>query len=103
MHVLHSDQLGLGPYTGNAFAIVVSDGRVLSAEVNTASGDDSDDQMFLAIGEWVQQNHPGKWEFMSSRATHTPAEMQRWYRLWERYSQAYADATTEGRGADSAE
>lgn len=67
----------------------------MSAEDHTASGADSPDQIFNAIGEWVRENHPGKWAFMSSPARHTPAEMQRWYRLWEVYRQEYADAMTQ--------
>jgi hypothetical protein len=101
MHVLHSEQLGLGLDTGNRFTVRVGDGRVLSMEGHTTSGNNIEDEVFSAIGEWVEQNHPGKWEFMSSPAAHTPAEMQRWYRMWERYSQEYADAVTQ-EGGDSA-
>jgi hypothetical protein len=96
MHVLHSEQLGLGPYTNNSFKVLVKDGRVVSAEELKASGANSEDEIFLAIGAWVQQNYPGgKWEFMSSPGTHTPAEMQRWYQLWKVHSQQYADEMTQ--------
>jgi hypothetical protein len=101
VHVLHSEQLGLGPFTDNFFTVRVKDGRVMSAEEFSPSGADSQDQIFSAIGAWVRENHPGEWGFMSRPATHTPAEMQRWKLLWERYSQQYADAMTQKSSGSS--
>lgn len=94
MRVFHSEQLGLGPFTDNSFTVRVKDGRVVSAEEFTASGPDGQEQIYVAIKAWVQENHPGKWGSMSGGPTGTPAQMQRWHRLWKVYSQEYADAMT---------
>lgn len=93
-HAFHSEQMGIGPFTGNTYTIRVMDGRIASVEATDADGTNGLDDLFLAIGRWVQVNHPGDWEFMQSPATR-PADQERWYRLWTEYSQEYADEMTE--------
>ncbi len=102
-HVLHSEQLGLGPCTNNIFTVLVADGKVVSVEPLYEFGTNGQLDLFEAIGAWVRENHLGDWASMESADGHTRAEMQRWYPLWKQYSQEYADAMTQEVGGGSAE
>jgi hypothetical protein len=101
-HQLHSEQLGLGPFINNSFTLRVKDGRVVEASVFIPEGPDGAQQMEDRIGAWVRAHHPRRWALMAGEPKGTPAQTQRWYRLWKVYSQEYADAMTrEGSGGAS--
>jgi hypothetical protein len=58
-HAIRSDEIGLGPYTGNYWSLTVRDGKIVSArrEVDfTTSG--FEDQIWEPFAKWVSIEHP---------------------------------------------
>lgn len=94
-HVLHSRELGLGPFTDNAFEVVVADGKVARVSVSYSFSDNGQSQLYEAMGSWISEEHPGDWARMNSQEGVAPADRSRWLSLWKRYSREYADAATQ--------
>jgi len=57
-HAIRSDEIGLGPYTGNYWSLTVRDGKIVSArrEVDFNSG--FGDQIWEPFAKWVSIEHP---------------------------------------------
>jgi hypothetical protein len=57
-HVIGSDEIGLGPFTGNYWSLTVRDGKIVSArrEVDFNSG--FGDQIWEPFAKWVSIEHP---------------------------------------------
>ena len=54
-----SGEIGLEPYTDNAWRITVRDGKIVWAHQDTPDGSNGfDDQMWLPFGIWMHENHP---------------------------------------------
>jgi hypothetical protein len=59
MHAIRSDEIGLGPYTGNYWSLTVRDGKIVSAQREVefmASG--FSDQIWEPFHAWVSIEHP---------------------------------------------
>jgi hypothetical protein len=59
MHAIRSDEIGLGPYTGNYWSLTVRDGKIVSAQREvefTTSG--FGDQIWEPFAKWVSIEHP---------------------------------------------
>ena len=60
LHAIRSDEIGLGPYTGNSWDLTVRDGKVTSATVVwdfMANGFSK--QVWEPFARWVSSTHPG--------------------------------------------
>ena len=59
MHEFGSDELGLGPYTGNYWDLIVRDGKLTSASSSWAfRTNGSSLERWEPFASWVQTNHP---------------------------------------------
>jgi hypothetical protein len=94
-HAIRSDEIGLGPYSGNYYDFTLLDGEIVSVESVLSLGEFSP-QMWEPFGTWVRQTYPDDVAIM-----YTSASMQRISEesipLWERHSREYVDHVTSSR------
>ena len=58
MHALGSDEVGLGPYTGNHWDLTVRDGAITAAASSWAAATNGlSSQRWEPFAEWVETNH----------------------------------------------
>jgi hypothetical protein len=93
---LGSDELGLEPFEKNTLTLRISDGQVVHSEPTYNSGSNGEDELFASIGAWIRDNHPGEWRFLANTEGYTQAELNRWYRLWERRVDEYVAEQLKG-------
>ncbi|MGH3347788.1 MAG: hypothetical protein ACRDO4_12475 [Nocardioides sp.] len=100
LHVLHSDELGEGPFTGNTFTVYVQDGAVTQADDQMPFETNGQGDYFDSVFAWVERNFPADTEFLFLDEPDVPkAQRSRWLRMWEHRLDAYLEAmTSEGNG-----
>jgi hypothetical protein len=91
MHGIRSDEIGLGPYTDNHWALTVRDGKIVSAiHVIAFTSNGFSTQMWGPFADWVTAEHPDDVLTMYNDGTKT---MQRVTedsnRLWEQRTAEY--------------
>lgn len=91
-HLLRSEELGMRPFAGNEFTVMVDGGKVVSADEFRDWFDNGQSILFEELGAWVRQHHPGDWAAMNIPGDGTLAEQRRAARLWEQHTQEYVDA-----------
>lgn len=103
VHVLHSEELGLGPYGDNLMSVTVRDGKIHWFNVVYNTQLSGATELYDSVASWIRENHPEDWEFLDSgwafvqRAALPQSDVPRWVWLWQRYSAQYADETTQTR------
>jgi hypothetical protein len=58
MHAIRSDEIGLGPYTGNYWRLIVRDGKIVSAQRDVDFTSGFGDQIWEPFAKWVSIEHP---------------------------------------------
>jgi hypothetical protein len=101
MDAVGSDEIGLGPYTGNYWRLTVRDGRIVSAERDVAFMTNGfSDQIWEPFAEWVSVEHPD--DVLAMYTDHSQG-MQRVnedsIRLWERRTTEYVAVVTQNLDA----
>jgi hypothetical protein len=101
MHGIRSDEIGLGPYTGNHWNLTVRDGKIDSANQRMAYlSNGFSKQMWEPFAAWVRVEHPGD---IAAMYTDESQEMQRVTedsnRLWELRTAEYVAAVTQNPAA----
>ncbi len=97
LHVMRSDAVGKGPFTGNTFTVIVKDGAVMEADNQMAWETNGQGEYIDTVYAWVKRNYPQQWDFLSLDEPDVPhAQWQRWLRLWDRALDAYLEAKTGG-------
>jgi hypothetical protein len=96
-----SDEIGLGPYTGNYWRLTVRDGKIVSAERDVAFMTNGfSGQIWEPFAEWVSVEHPDDVMVMY---TDVRQGMQRVtedsIRLWERRTTEYVAVVTQNLDA----
>ena len=91
MHAIRSDEIGLGPYSDNAWRITVRDGKIVSALQNIPyMSNGFADQMWSPFATWVSIYHP---DDVLAMYVNDNKSMQRYTeesnRLWEQRSAEY--------------
>jgi hypothetical protein len=87
-HYLHSEQLGLGPYSGSYYDITVLDGQVVDI-AGHCQIDEFSPQVWDPFATWLSANYPDDAEAMLNGASVDTTELTR---LWEQRLQEYSDA-----------
>jgi hypothetical protein len=97
-HGIHSDRLGLGPYGGSHYDIVVVDGRVLSAAMHLEFVTNGfSEQVWKPFATWVGTNHPDDLNVMYvGGEVFFEALTEDSIRLWETRSREFAEASGSG-------
>jgi hypothetical protein len=93
-YLLRSEELGLEPFGGNEFSVLVADGKVVSGNIYQDWFNNGQSDLFEELGAWVRKNHPGDWAAMNIDGGGTAAEERRGFRLWEQRTQQYVEAQT---------
>ena len=57
-HVIGSDEIGLGPFTGNYWNLTVRDGKIVSAQREVEFNNGFGDQIWEPFAKWVSIEHP---------------------------------------------
>ena len=103
VHVLHSEELGLGPYGDNLMSVTVRDGKIQWFNVVYNTQLSGATELYDSVATWIVENHPEDWELLNSdwafiqRAALPQSDVPRWVWLWQRYSGQYADEMTPTR------
>ena len=95
---IHSGELGLGPYKGSLFEIVVLDGEIRKAlmlfefRVNGFS-----EQVWEPFAQWLTENYPDDAAVMYTDASHDYESLtDESIRLWGLRAREYADQAKQG-------
>jgi hypothetical protein len=101
MHAIRSDEIGLGPYTGNNWHLTVRDGKVVSAtQIIAFATNGFSNQMWEPFATWVSHEHP---DDVLAMYTDKRQEMMRVTedsnRLWEQRTAEYVAAVTQNLDA----
>jgi hypothetical protein len=57
-HAIGSDEIGLGPFTGNYWSLTVRDGKIVSAQREVEFNNGFGDQIWEPFAKWVSIEHP---------------------------------------------
>jgi hypothetical protein len=95
VHSLGSDEIGLGPYSGNFFDLTVRDGEIVRA---SQSRDYTEifTQLWEPFSTWVATNYPDDVEVMYQTGSHGPRLTRESIRLWEQHIREYVKAVQQG-------
>ena len=90
-HALRSGELGLGPFTGSAFDLVVRDGEIVRASQGWEIEEFSP-QVWEPFAEWVSTTYPKDAAVMYTDATTTGVQLsEESIRLWGRRTREYVE------------
>jgi hypothetical protein len=98
VHSLGSDEIGLGPYSGNFFALTVRDGEIVRASQYRDYAEIFP-QMWEPFSTWVATNYPDDVEVMYQIGSHNPRLTRESIRLWERHRREYVEEVKQGTAA----
>ena len=88
-HLFGSDRLGLGPYGGSSFDLVVLDGEIVRAAASFEIEDFSS-EMWEPFEAWVSEAYPEDATAMYEDDTHTGVRLsEESVRLWKRHVREY--------------
>ena len=95
---IHSKELGLGPYSGSRFEIVVLDGEITRAVMLFEfrfNGFSS--QVWEPFAQWVSENYPDDAAVMYTDDSHDYENLtDESIRLWALHAREYADQVKQG-------
>ena len=95
LQALRSDELGLGPYTGNDWYLTIRDGKVVSAWFEWAYDTNGfNDQIWAPFHEWISAEHPNDVATMYENAA-TPRTTAGSVPLWRRRTTEYVQIVTQ--------
>ena len=95
-HHIHSDEMGLGPYPGSYFELIVRQGQVTRASTYWETEEFSV-QVWEPFAAWVSDTHPKDIEAMYQDETVSgPKLTPTSIRLWERRSREYVEFVNQG-------
>ena len=95
VHSLGSDEIGLGPYSGNYFALTVSDGEIVRAS-QYRDYSEIFTQLWQPFSTWVATNYPDDVEVMYQIGGHGERLTSESIRLWERHIREYVEEVKLG-------
>lgn len=103
LHTLGSRKLGKGPFLDNTLTVVVSDGKVISAESEIPYQRNGVQRHLESVAGWIADNHPNNEHFLLQDEMNVKrAEWLRWVGLWKQYIRDYVAATNAAHEPDCA-
>jgi hypothetical protein len=88
-HLFGSDRLGLGPYDGSSFDLILLDGEIVRADASFEIEDFSP-EMWEPFEAWVSEAHPDDATAMYEDDTHSGVRLsEESVRLWRRHVREY--------------
>ena len=95
-HLLHSEQLGSGPYSGNFFYLTIQDDKIVATHHTMAGNANGfETQMWQPFTGWVARHYPQDAAVMYANwpSHNVPALTPQSIALWQTHSTEYVDAT----------
>jgi hypothetical protein len=90
-HLLRSDEIGRGPFSGSSFLLTVHDGEIVRASVSFGIQEFSP-QMWEPFASWVSKTHPEDVAVMYEDESQTGVRLTKESsRLWERHTREYVE------------
>jgi hypothetical protein len=94
-HALRSGEIGLGPYTGGAFDLVVRDGEIVEVSQGWEIVEFSP-QVWEPFAEWVSTTYPEDAAVMYTDGTYSGVRLtEESIRLWKRHTRGYVEEVGE--------
>jgi len=87
-HAIRSDEIGLGPYSGNHFDLTVHDGKVVEASQSFEIAEFSP-QMWEPFAAWVSETHPKDFAVMYTGGGTDFRLTEESIRLWRQRTHEY--------------
>jgi hypothetical protein len=88
-HLLRSDEIGRGPFSGSSFLLTAHEGEVVRASVSFGIQEFSP-QMWEPFASWVSETYPEDAEVMYEDDSHSSVRLtEESIQLWERHSKGY--------------
>jgi hypothetical protein len=90
-HLLRSDEIGRGPFSGSSFLLTVRDEEIVRASVSFGIQEFSP-QMWEPFASWVSKTHPEDVAVMYEDESQSGVRLTKESsRLWERYTREYVE------------
>jgi hypothetical protein len=90
-HLLRSDEIGRGPFSGSSFLLTVDDGEIVRASVSYGIQEFSP-QMWEPFARWVSKTHRQDVAVMYEDESQSGVRLTKESsRLWEQHSREYAE------------
>jgi hypothetical protein len=90
-HLLRSDEIGRGPFSGSDFVLTVHEGKIVRADVSFGIQEFSP-QMWEPFASWVSKTHPEDVAVMYEDESQSGVRLTKEsIRLWERHSREYVE------------
>ena len=93
-HMLGSDRIGRGPFSGSHFVFTVRDGAIVRASIGWNMVK-FEPQMWQPFAEWVSSTYPKDVAVMYQDGT-LPRSSPESIRLWERHTREYVEEVKRG-------
>jgi hypothetical protein len=99
-HLIRSDLIGRGPFSGNSYVFTVRNGAIVRASVSENS-EKSERRMWEPFAEWVSSTYP-----RDAAVMYLDRTLAQWrlspesIRLWERHSREYAETRRASAAPD---
>lgn len=91
-HSLRSDEIGLGPFSGNTFDVRVLDGEIARASMRLNYLAEFSPQVWEPFALWVAENYPEDVEIMYTNSSQSlEALTEESVALWEQRTREYVD------------
>lgn len=97
-HALHSDELGLGPYSHSTFTATIKDGKILATELAYADAKSGyTGEIWGPFAAWVAEAYPRDAAAMYANWPYQgiPAVTDRALELWAKHTRDYVDYVKE--------
>jgi hypothetical protein len=90
-HLLRSDEIGRGPFSGSSFLLTVDDGEIVRASVSYGIQEFSP-QMWEPFARWVSKTHPQDVALMYEDESQSGVRLTKESsRLWEQHTREYVE------------
>jgi hypothetical protein len=97
-HGIRSDEIGLGPYSGNWFDFRIREGQIVSVSGHMDLNEFSP-QMWEPFREWVAEAYPEDVAIMYTNSSQTEERLtEESIALWEQRSREYVDVVNSASG-----
>lgn len=96
-HALRSGELGLGPYTGSTFVLVIRGGEIAEVGQSWAFSDEFSPEVWEPFADWVSTTYPEDAAAMYVDGSLTNVQLsEESIRLWQRNTREYVEEVGAG-------
>lgn len=98
-HALGSDEIGLGPFTGNSLDVTVREGEIAAASMDLNFLPEFSPQMWEPFAQWVSETYPGDVTVMYTDSSQSLERLtEESMALWEQRIREYVEVVKGASG-----